>query len=67
MMWPESTYIIEGRMLSQPAVWWRDQAVELERAAEASFNVEEIRLLNAYRHVVEAIAVCRQTHAEVTS
>ena len=66
-MWPESTYLIEGRMLSQPAFWWRTQAAELEAAAEASFDVEEIRLLNAYRHVVEAIAVWRQTHAEVTA
>ena len=67
MMWPDSAYQIEGAMLRRSALEWRDQAVELERAAEASFDVEEIRLLNAYRHVVEAIAVCRQTHAEVTS
>lgn len=65
-MWPESTYVLEGRMLSQPAVWWRDQAAELEAAVEASFDVEEIRLLNAYRRVVDAVAVWRQTYSEVT-
>jgi len=67
VMWPESAYQIEGVMLRRSAVQWRDQVGELERAVEASFDVEEIRLLNAYRQVVEAIAVWRQTHAEVTA
>ena len=25
-MWPESTYLIEGRMLTHPAVWWQTYA-----------------------------------------
>lgn len=56
-----------GVAQTRSAVGWLDCARLLEEFAEQCIDVEEIRLANAERRLVEAAAAYRKVHAEVTS